>query len=75
MDYTTGILKLIGLVLFAVAAVAFLVFFGMWFLMALAAMVVLFGIAWLVGVPITIKQDGTKIGYIRWTRFYRTPGK
>lgn len=75
MSYISPILKLVGIVLFAIAAIAFVIFFFMWFVGALAAMVVLFGIAWAAGIPITIKEDGEKIGYVRWTKFYRTPGK
>jgi hypothetical protein len=75
MDYISAFFKLIGLVPFALAAVAFVIFFGMWFLLALAGMVVLFAVAWAVGIPITIKENGVKVGYLRWTKFHRTPGK
>jgi hypothetical protein len=75
MDYFVAILKIIGLVLFVLVAGAFVFFFFMWFMGALAAMVALFAVAWAVGIPITIKENGVKVGYLRWTKFYRTPGK
>ncbi len=68
----TTILKLVGLVLIALLGGAFILFFGMWFVAAFAAMVALFLVAWLFGVPITIKENGVKTGYIRWTKFYPT---
>lgn len=66
------ILKFIGIILFGVIAVAFVLVFGTWFLVALFSMMVLFGLAWAVGIPITITSNGKKIGYIRWTKFYPT---
>lgn len=75
MNTLISILKLIGVVLVIGLAVAFIIFFGVWFLIAIAAMVGIFGVAWLAGVPITISQNGEKIGYIRWTKFYPTSQK
>jgi len=36
----------------------------------LLLMLVLGLIAWVCGAPIAVKQDGVKIGYVRWFTFY-----
>lgn len=62
--------------LFLTGVVAFIiVFFGAWIALGLAGLIVLFFLAWAVGIPITVKKDGTKVGYVRWTKFYPTSNK
>jgi hypothetical protein len=61
----------IAVVLFVIIGLALLLFFGAWFLIAMAIILfALFG-TWAVGIPITIKVNGQKIGYVRWTKFYK----
>lgn len=62
----------IAVVIFVILGLSLLLFFGAWFLIAMAVILfVLFG-TWAVGIPITIKVNGQTIGYVRWTKFYKT---
>lgn len=72
MQMISAIFKLLGIILFGAIVVAFVAFFGTWFLMALIATVVILALAWMIGVPIAITRNGKKIGYVRWTKFYPT---
>ncbi len=64
--------KLLGIALFVVIASVLAIAFGMWILGAFACFLAIFVLAWAVGIPITIKENGVKIGYVRWTKFYPT---
>ena len=72
METLSTIAKLIGLVIFGAIVAVLVVFFGIWFLIAVAAMLAISILAWAFGVPITVTQKGQKIGYIRRGKFYRT---
>lgn len=63
-----GMFALLALV--APLAVVAIVVFGIYFILAFCAMIGVMFLCWAFGVPIAIKQNGTKIGYYRWFTFY-----
>lgn len=71
MELLTAIMKIIGLVTFCIIAVVIVIFFGGFIFATFAAFIALFALAWAVGIPISIKSNGEKIGYVRWFTFYR----
>lgn len=64
--------KFLGIALFVLIGGALVIAFGMWFIGAFICLLVIFVMAWAVGIPITIKENGVKTGYVRWTKFYPT---
>ena len=73
MSFLSTLLKLAGLAIFFMLAIMFIVFFGFYFLVMFGCFLVIFAAAWAIGIPITIKQNGKKIGYVRWNKFHRKP--
>jgi len=73
MIWFSTLLKLAGILLFCLLAVAFIIFFGFYFLVMFGCFLAIFAAAWAIGIPITIKQNGEKIGYVRWNKFHRKP--
>lgn len=67
------IFKAIGLVIIGGLMLMLLFFFFWFFLAVIGLMIGIFAVAWVCGIPITVKQNGVKIGYIKRTKFYRTP--
>jgi len=64
------ILKAIGIFLFCVFVVAIAIAASAYILFALLGFLVIAFMAWAIGIPISIKNNGVKIGYIRWFKFY-----
>jgi hypothetical protein len=73
MAWFSTILKLLGIVIFGLLAVMFIIFLGFYFLVILGCLLTILIVAWVFGIRITIKQNGRKIGYVRWTKFHRGP--
>ena len=73
MSFLSTLLKLAGLAIFFMLAIMLIAFFGFYFLVMIGCFLVIFSTAWIIGLPITIKQNGKKIGYVRWIKFYRRP--
>jgi hypothetical protein len=72
METFSAIMKLIGLVLLVVIGIVLIVAFGGAFLIIFGSFLLLFLIAWMFGIPVTIKQNGVKVGYVRWFTFHRS---
>lgn len=66
------VLKMIGLVVFAVIGVILITMFFSFIVIAAGAFIGIFLAAWALGIPITVKVDGQKIGYYRWGTFHPT---
>jgi apolipoprotein N-acyltransferase len=66
MKTLSGIFTLV----FAIFVIMFALFAFSYFLVLILLVLGFFALCWLVGIPITVKADGKKICYIRWTKFY-----
>lgn len=73
MSWLSTILKLLGIAIVGLLIVMFILLLGFYVLVILGSILIMLIVAWLIGVPLTITQNGTKIGYVRWTTFHRKP--
>jgi hypothetical protein len=55
-----------------ILAVGVLIFVFSYFVTLLLVLLGFFAICWALGYPITVKVDGKKVGYLRWTKFHST---
>lgn len=60
----------VGLVLLVVMVGAIALFLGFWVLLFLGIALSVAILTWMVGVPVTIKRNGKKVGYLRWFTFH-----
>jgi len=70
MEFLATFLKVIGIGVAAVLSVAATIFFGFYILIFLVGLLSILLVAWGVGVPISIKENGVKTGYIRWFTYH-----
>jgi hypothetical protein len=65
-------LKILLLIIAGALGVAIFIFLFSYLFTFVLVMLGFFSFCWVIGVPITVKAGGKKIGYIRWTRFHST---
>jgi len=63
-------MKPLSMIIVGILAIVVLIFAMTYFITFLFVMIGFFAFCGAIGFPITIKADGKKIGYIRWTKFY-----
>jgi hypothetical protein len=70
MEYLKAFVKIFLVVLIGVGMGLIIFLFSFWFFIAFIGMLGVFLSAWAVGIPLTIKERGKKVGHVRWFTFY-----